>query len=86
MKMISHQTIGAYLNGKDLGKLAELVYEQLAVTFPLKYVLSPVTAVYDMIACSRIFHSQRVIGVTPKCNFGFWTEASEVGGGRSAPR
>ena len=48
--MISPQAIGEYLNGKDLGKLAELVYEQLAVTFPLKYVLSPVAAVYDMIA------------------------------------
>lgn len=86
MDIPAQLTIGAYLNGKDFGKLAEFVYEQLAVTFPLKYVLSPVTAVYDMIACSRIFHSQRVIGVTPKCNFGFWTEASEVGGGRSAPR
>jgi hypothetical protein len=24
--MISHQAIGEYFNGKDLGKLAELVY------------------------------------------------------------
>ena len=59
MKMVSHQAVGEYLHGKDLGKFAKLVYEQFTVPSPFKYLLPPVATVYDMIECSRIFHSQR---------------------------